>query len=153
MALALLLLAVAPAAADEWGHYANARFGFALDVPPGLAAQGESPSGAGQDFASPTVTLRVLGEAVDAGGFEAAVGQWRGWQEQQGWNVTFQATTPRAAEFSARQGARVLDARAISLCGGTALARLQIEYGVADMARMGALVDRLAQSLRASGRC
>ena len=89
-ALALLVLLLAtPALGDEWGHYANTRFGYEIDVPPGLLARGEAGDGAGQDFTSPTVTLMGTGEAADAAGFEAAVADWRQWEERQGWNVMF----------------------------------------------------------------
>jgi len=150
-ALALLLLMMSPALADDWGHYVNTQYGFEIDVPPGLLARGEAAGG--QDFTSPTVTLMVQGEAVGAAGFEAAVARWRAWEERQGWTIMFQATTPSDAEFSGRRSGWAIEARAISLCNGTALARFQLEYGTADMPRMGAVIERLARSLRATTRC
>ncbi len=153
-ALALLVLLLAtPALGDEWGHYANTRFGYEIDVPPGLLARGEAGDGAGQDFTSPTVTLMVTGEAADAAGFEAAVADWRQWEERQGWNVMFQATTPSEAQFSGRRSGWAIEARAISLCGGRALARYQLEYGTADGPRLRPVIEQLARSFRATGRC
>ncbi len=152
LALTLLLLLLAsPALANEWGHYVNTRYGFEIDVPPGLMARGEAAGG--QDFTSPTVTLMVQGEPVGDAGFETAVADWRQWEERQGWTVMFQATTPSSAQFSGRRNGWAVESRAILLCGGTALARFQLEYGTADGPRMGAVIERLARSLRATGRC
>ena len=47
--LALMLIA-SPALAQFWGHYENARFGYAIDVPPDFVGQGESDNGDGQVF-------------------------------------------------------------------------------------------------------
>lgn len=120
-------------------------------MPPGLLARGEAAGG--QDFTSPTVTLMVQGEAVGEAGFEAAVAAWRQWEERQGWTFMFQATTPSEAQFSGRRSGWAIEARAIRLCGGKALARFQLEYGTADMPRMGAVIERLARSFRATTRC
>ena len=73
--LALLMLMATPAIAAGWGHYTNVRFGYAVDVPPGFAGQGESDNSDGQVFKTPTATLTVFGGNILDGGFEDEVKQ------------------------------------------------------------------------------
>ncbi len=147
----VLMLAMAPALADEWRRYENQRYGYAVDVPPGLLWRGESGSGDGQDFTSPTVTLSLRGEPTPEG-LEAAVRDWREWEAGQGWNVVYEMMTPTRASVSAKRPGWLMEMRAIGLCGD-AMVKLQLEYGTADVAAMQPVIDRLVASFMATRRC
>lgn len=149
--LALLLLLATPACADDWERYENQLYGYTIYIPPGLLWRGEGSNGDGQDFTTPTVTLHVSA-APSPEGFEAAVRDWQEWEAGQGWNIVFQSVTPTAAAFSAKRSGWLLDARAIDLCG-TTWVKVQLEYGVADVAAMGPVIERLASSLMRTRRC
>lgn len=148
LVLALLLLLAAPAMAADWGHYTNVRFGYAIDVPPGFAAQGESDNSDGEVFRAPTATLTVFGGNILDGDFESEVRTRQAFATGDGWAITYQVSTPQKASFSGRKGARILYARMVALCGGTAFAMFTLEYGRADLERFNPVVDRLVFSLR-----
>jgi hypothetical protein len=150
--LALLLALAAPAIADDWSRYENARFAYALDVPPGFAGRGESDNGDGQVFATPTAQLRVHGAHILASNFEHQVKALQRAAVAAGWTITYETTTPRWASYSGTQGGRVFYARAIALCAG-ALAEFSLTYGKADSVAFNPIVERLARSLRPAGTC
>ena len=155
--LALLLMLPLPAmAAEGWGHYTNVRFGYAVDVPPTFVAQGESDSGDGQVFKTPTATLTVYGGNVMEADFEAEVAQSEQFAKDDGWAITYQVSTPQRASWSGKRGARILYGRMIALCGGEQFASFELEYSSVDLKAFNPLVDRLVSSLRAtegSGSC
>ena len=65
------LLVVAAPSPDGWTAYVNERFGYSVEVPPGLVGQGEAQNGDGQEFqdASGQAHLKVWGTlVVDLGG-------------------------------------------------------------------------------------
>jgi hypothetical protein len=154
--LALLMLLPVPAMAAGWGHYTNARYGYAVDVPPAFIAQGESQNGDGQVFKTPTATLTVYGGNILDSGFESEVVQRERYAEQDGWAITYQMSTPQKASFSGKHGARILYARMIPLCGGEQFAIFELEYSSVDLSKFDPIVDRLVASLKAtrgSGSC
>ena len=148
----LIALFATPAFAQDWQQYDNARFGYSIDVPPGFSGQGESENGDGQAFAADGKPIDLLvwgGQALE--GFEAEVAQRMAWDEDEAWNITYQATTPRWASWSAIKGFRILYQRMVLLCDGTSYAAFRVEYSVTDSAEMDPVVERLVQSLR--GNC
>lgn len=146
--LAALLVALAsPALTDSWGHYVNVRFGYAIDIPPGFDGRGEADNGDGQVFSTPTAQLQVFGSSMVEGRFEDDVAARQGASRDAGWAITYQATTPNWASYSATQGARVLYARLIPLCGET-IGVFELTYGTSDLQRFNPVVDRLVQSLK-----
>lgn len=149
--LALLLLLPLPATAAEWSHYTNARFGYAIDVPPGFVAQGEADNGDGQVFRTPTATLTVFGGNVTAADFESEVVERQRYAEQDKWAITYQVSTPQKASWSGKRGARILYARMIALCGGTQFGSFALEYSSIDRKGFDAVVERLVASLQATG--
>jgi hypothetical protein len=151
--LALLLLMPLSAAAAEWGHYSNARFGYGIDVPPGFVEQGEPDNGDGQAFRTPTATLTVFGGNVTEADFESEVAQRQRYAGQDKWVITYQVSTPQAASWSGKRGARILYARMIALCGGTQFGSFALDYSSADRKAFDAVVDRLVASLRPAGGC
>ena len=148
---ALMLLAT-PAAADDWGHYENARYGYAVDVPPGFAAEGESDNGDGQVFSTPTAQLSVFGGYLIDGGFEEEVILHQQTATDAGWAITYQATTPRWASFSGTKGGRIMYERLIPICGD-AVAAFVVTYGKADLDPFNPIVERLVQSLKSASAC
>lgn len=148
--LALLLMVPLPALAAGGGHYFNVRFGFAIDVPDGFVGQGESDNSDGQVFKTPTATLMVYGANVLNGGFEDEVRQQQGADGTDGWNISYQVSTPSNASYSGKRGGRILYARLITLCGGSQFAAFELEYSSVDMAKFDPVVNALVRSFRAT---
>lgn len=139
------------ALAADWSNYVNDRFGVGIDLPPGFAA-GEPPAnGDGLRFSTPTARLAVFGSVVAKGGFEADVTQRKAWAAADGWALTYEATTPGWAVWSGKQGSRILYARAIPLCGGTAIGAFELTYSTIDQQAFDPVVTRLTRSLRDAG--
>lgn len=150
LALVLALFA-RPVAAQEWGHYANERFGVEVDVPPGFQQDEPPANGDGLRFSTPTAELAVFGSFMAAEDFEADVAQQIKYAEDDGWNITYQAVTPGWASWSGRRGSRILYARAVPICGGAAIGAFQLTYMEADLKAFDPVVERLVRSLRDSG--
>ena len=155
-ALVLILIALftAPAFAQGWLHYDNARFGFGIDIPPGFAGQGESDNGDGQTFAiaGKPIELLVWGGHLMEPDFESEVAAAMGYTQEAGWNLTYQASTPRWASFSGTQSGRILYQRLILLCDGQTYAAFRAEYSTRDRTEMDPAVDQMVASLKA-GAC
>ena len=152
LAFVALLLLAGPALSKDWGGYGNARFGYAIDVPPGFTGEGEAENGDGQIFRSDDGTqfMRVYGgNALD--GFEAAVGAAMVRARESGWNLSYESVTPSWASFSGTRNGMVVYARAIALCGGSQFASFELQYPERDLDEMHAVVERLVGSLQASG--
>jgi hypothetical protein len=150
--LAAVVLAVAPAFAADWGHYENARFGYAVDVPPDFSGGGEADNGDGQVFTSKdgTQTLRVYGGNILEADFEAEVGSATKHSEDEGWAISYQRTTPSWASYSGSRQGFVLYVRTISLCEGTQFATFEYQYPKTAIADADPVVDKLVRSLRAT---
>ena len=150
--LLILVLLTTPAFAQDWGHYENGRFGYGIDIPSGFAGDGESDNGDGQSFynAKGAQGLLVWGGHL-LSDFEAEVTSAMDYaQAENGWNIAYQATTPRWASFSGIKGFRTLYQRMVLLCDGTSYAAFRLEYSAADTAEMDQVIDKLVQSLRGS---
>jgi hypothetical protein len=151
----VLCLLPLPALAQVWTHYANARFLYSLDIPPGYEGQGESGNGDGQVFYLPNQRHELLawggllgvtaadlpGEAADRLRADSAAG----------WAITYQAGTPQWAVWSGTRGDLVLYQRMILLCDGASYAAFRLTHPSFDMARGQPLVEGLVRSLRAEG--
>ena len=150
--LIILALMTTPALGQGWDSYGNARFGYSIEIPPGFSGTGESDSGDGQAFAAqgrPSDLLVWGGNLLE--GFESEVAQRMQWDQDEAWNITYQATTPRWASWSAIKGFRIVYQRMVLLCDGTSYAAFRAEYSVTDSAEMDPVVEKLVQSLR--GNC
>ncbi|MET3926494.1 hypothetical protein [Devosia sp. 2618] len=151
--IVIFALFAAPAFAQEWQHYSNARFGYEVDIPPGFDGSGESENGDGQSFYNPDGAkgLLVWGGNL-LGSFEQEVMDRQGYaQSENGVAITYQATTPRWASFSGTGGGQIIYQRMILLCGGTSYAAFRAQYAVRDVAKMDPVIARLVQSLE--GNC
>lgn len=148
----VLALLATPAFAQGWDHYDNNRFGYGLDIPPDYVGQGESDNGDGQEFQRLQGAQRLwvwgglLGVINET--FEDEV-KWRTEQdESDSWNLTYQATTPEWASFSAIKGSRILYQRMVLLCDRGSYAVFRAEYSERDVANMNPVIERLVRSLR-----
>lgn len=149
--LVTLALLFAPSAfAADWSQYINVRYGFATDVPPGFAGEGESDNSDGQIFSTPTAELSVFGANILADDFEAEVLEREASDAADGWNLTYKVSTPTAASWSGQQGSRILYVRAIALCRGTQIGLLQLTYMRADLSTFDPVVERLVRAFRAT---
>lgn len=145
--LILTLLFAAPALADGWSHYTNARYGATADVPPGFSALGpEAPGSKGQTFGNKqrSSLVTIYGESVPGRNFEAFIARLiKDLHDFEGWNVQGKTVTPDWAELNASSGRTMLRVRVVSSCnGGTAaIAKYQ---GAVD----NSLVSHLFASLK-----
>lgn len=147
----IFVLLTGPVFAQGWSGYDNSRFGYSIDIPPGFVGGGESDNGDGQAFAAEgkPIDLLVWGGYV-LEGFEAEIAQRMAWDAEEAWNITYQATTPRWASWSAIKGFRILYQRMVLLCDGSSYAAFRTEYSVTDSAEMDPVIERLVRSLRGS---
>jgi hypothetical protein len=150
-ALLALALLIGPAAGG-WGHYNNARFGFSIDVPPGFAVQGESANGDGNTFTTPTAELRAFAGNIVERDFESEVRGEQGAVTDEGFAITYQATTPQWASFSGKHGGRIVYGRLVAICHDQFMGFV-LEYSAADIAKFNPIVDRLVSSLRGPRSC
>ncbi|MBJ3784840.1 hypothetical protein [Devosia sediminis] len=150
-ALVIAVFFASPALAQYWGHYANERFGYEIDVPPGFEGSGESDNGDGQVFyrLEAEQQLTVWGGHL-LEGFEAEAAQRQDRASQDNWGISYQASTPQWAVFSGQRDHRVLYQRMIALCDGASYAGYALEYNVRDLAATDAVIDGLNRSLAAS---
>ena len=148
--LALSLL-ISPAAGG-WGHYDNARFGFSIDVPPGFVVQGESANGDGNSFKTPTAELRAFAGNIADGDFETKARGEQSAITDEGFAITYQVTTPQAASFSGKHGARIVYGRLVAMCRDRFMGFV-LEYSAADIAKFKPVIDRLVASLKGPKSC
>jgi hypothetical protein len=121
-------------------------------VPAGFYVQDTSENGDGRSFAlagKPTFLVVWGGNLTDD--VEAEVAQRMAWTADDSWNITYQASTPRWASFSAIKGFRILYQRMVLLCDGQSYAAFQVEYSVTDSRTMDPMIETLVPSLR--GNC
>lgn len=151
--LIVFALFAGPAFAQDWVGYDNARFGYSIVIGPGFVGQGESVNGDGQSFYDTRggKDLIVWGgnltepfEAEFAAAMDYAVAE-------NGWNITYQAVTPRWGSFSGVQGSRIVYQRMILLCDGASYAAFRAEYSSVDLTEMDTVIKRMARSLQ--GNC
>lgn len=149
----LFVVLVSSAFAAEWSRYENARFGFAIDIPPNFIGEGEAANGDGEAFraADGSQLLRVYGGNIVEGSFEAAVNAAMGYAAEAGWSLSYERVTPSWASYSGTRNGQILYARAIPLCDGQQFAAFELEYPEADLRAMNPVVERLVGTLRASG--
>lgn len=147
----VLCLAASPALGQFWGHYANARFGYEIDVPPGFVGQAESDNGDGQvfyDLGSEQGLTVWGGHLLDS--FEQEVADRLAYASAENWGISYQASTPQWASFSGQRDHRIFYQRMIALCDGTSYAAFRLEHNIGDLAQMQAVVEGLVRSFRPS---
>lgn len=151
---ALVLLATLgslPALAQYWSHYANARFGYELDIPPDFAGQGESDNGDGQVFLLPNgrQELRVWGGwALD--GVEAEATGRIAADMDAGWTITSQAQSPDWAVWAGTRAGQGAVSRLIALCEADGYAMFRMEFPREQMATVAPVLEGITRSFVAT---
>ena len=100
---------------------------------------------------TPTAKLSIYGSLIVEGDFESTVRQAIEWNKDDGWAITYEASTPSWASWSGKKGSRVLYVRAIRMCDGGIYGAFELEYSEADLRAYDPVVDRLVGSLSDSG--
>lgn len=147
--LLFLTLAVSgSAAAENWTHYDNARFGFSIAIPPAFTPQGESDNDDGQSFAlaGRPALLSAWGGYLMSD-FEDEIASAIEAEAANGWLLGERSTGPRWAIWSAGKGGRILLQRVILLCDGISFAAFRLEYSQADRNLIDPMIDRITPSL------
>jgi hypothetical protein len=151
--IASLFTAIPVLAADSWTPYANPRFDYSAEVPPGFKLTQESDNGDGATFESRDgARLLIFGAFVEAGAFAADTRQRIIWDNQKGWQITYEKVTPGWASYSGEKGADILYSRAVVLCDGSA-AYFQLTYPRKALKAYNRLVGRMVKSLRPATGC
>ncbi len=151
---ALVLLAALgplPALAQYWSHYANARFGYELDIPPDFEGQGESDNGDGQVFLLPNgrQELRVWGGwALD--GVEAEATGRIAADMDAGWAITSQAQSPDWAVWAGTRNGQGFVTRLIALCGSESYAVFRLEFPLPQMGSIAPIAEGITRSFVAT---
>lgn len=149
IAATILALSCLAAAAFEWGHYTNPRFGYSIDVPPEFSAVVEPDNGDGgvstsQDKLS---QLAVWGSNLVTGGLAEDFASRVAEAQSDGWEIGYRRETPEWAVWSGSQQGRLFYAKAIKLCGEQA-AYFLLEYPRARKESFDPIVERLSNSLK-----
>jgi len=158
LVIALLLALISPAEAGGWDHYLNDRFGYSLDIPPDFIGASETDNGDGRVYTSTgkTQKLTVWGgfdNFVEGQGFADEVAGGLAADQQRGWKISYQTSTPGWASYSGSKGPRILYVRLVSACKGEQYAEFQLEYPAADIAKMNPVIDRLVHSFKPGANC
>lgn len=154
-AFVLLFPAAFPAAADnDWHAYANPRFGYILDIPPGFEPQGEADNGDGVSFHANDngATLAVFGSELVDGDFEIDVNDRMASEREDQWRISYSRVTAAWASFSGVRGEEVFYTRAIALCDGSA-AYFRLQYRKSRLTSFDGVISRMAEALRPSEGC
>lgn len=140
-------------AADGWTSYANARFAYHADVPPGFTLTRESDNGDGATFSSTDgARLLIFGSFAEDGAFAADVRQRIAWDRQKGWDITYETVKPGWASYSGTRSSTILYVRGVSLCDNSA-AYFQLEYPRTALKTYKAPIGRMIKSLRPAAGC
>jgi hypothetical protein len=157
-----LFLMTSLAMAAEWNSYANARFGYSVDIPPGFKQFGEKPESAdGLTFRSAAgdAELLVWGANIVDGTFKDEMDKRIQWAKDDGWSVKYVSYDKQAvltwAAFSGVKGKRIFYERALSSCKATQVVMFRIEYPDARKKNYDKIVERIGKSLKAAveGNC
>ena len=154
MLFVLFALVSSSAMAQDWGHYANPRFGFSVDVPPQFELDQSSDNGDGTSYyrAQGAAHLYVWGANMLEPEFTTEVEQAIAYSAgpDEGGTVTYQAITPEWASFSGLKSGQIFYQRMVLLCDRSSWAAFRLEYSIQD-SRMDPVISRLIASLK--GNC
>lgn len=146
--LFVFLSVSAASEADE--RYANARFGYSINVPDGFVATNEGDNGDGRSFYKAQGAQRLLvwgANLLKDFESELSAAQEHALVED-GLKLTYAAATPRWASFSGTTGSRLIYQRMVLLCDGNRYAAFRMEYSQIDVAATNATIEQLVQSLK-----
>jgi hypothetical protein len=146
------LLAIAPtgmARAGDWSNYVNARYAYAIDIPPGFAAIAEAGNGDGGTAQSSDgrAKLSVWGGYMMADSFAAEIAPRIEQDRQEGWNVTYDRHAEDWASWSGSRDIRIFYQRSLLGCEGAAI-HFRLEYDAGQRKAYDPIVARLVKSLQ-----
>ena len=150
--LLLLMLLPAPAFAQSWEPYVNARFGFAVDIPPGFTLVQEAENGDGRTYAKGEAKLLVWANRLTDGTFEDEVIVRRRAYLREGWDIGYDRQEAGWASLSGTLAGSILYYRIVALCDDAA-ASFVLEYPKSMKKEMSPVVGRLVKSLRPAEGC
>lgn len=142
-----LLLLPAAALAAGWEPYANPRFGFAVEIPPGFAMVQEAGNGDGRSYARGAATLAVWGHYLAEGDFKDEVAGRRETYRREGWDISYDRETNGWASLSGTRGNTIFYHRVIRLCDD-AVSSFVLEFPKASKPEYSPIVSKLVKSLR-----
>lgn len=151
MSIAIVGVAfVATVSAAGWTTYVNARFGYAIDIPPGFSAvqEAENSDGGVSQSVDGGAELKVWGAYLSDGDFTSDVAARIRSDTGEGWTISYDRRTAGHASWSGTKGSQILYMRAVKGCDGSA-AYFQLIYARSEMKAYDAIVTRLVKSLRA----
>ncbi|WP_442583102.1 hypothetical protein ACSBOB_14570 [Mesorhizobium sp. ASY16-5R] len=101
MAAVLIVASVLVAGADGWQRYANARFGYAIDIPPGFSevAEADDSDGGTSRPADGSAELAVWGAWLVDTGFSAEIAERMRGDEADGWALSYRRETVFGASW------------------------------------------------------
>lgn len=149
---ATVALSVAGAAtAGDWSRYDNARFAYAIDIPPEFSEVEEAANSDGgvSRSADGTAELRVWGGYLVVGDFKSEVADSIRSDKGEGWDISYDRRTTRSASWSGSKDGRVFYARAMKGCDDAAI-HFRLEYDRSDLESYDEIVGRLVKSLHAA---
>ena len=146
----LALVAMVGAARAEF--YANARYGYYIDIPKIFSvADPEADAGDGRRFhtADKSAEVAVYGGWIVDGGFAEEAKARQNFEIQDGWKLAYVSkSTPTFSNFSGSKDGRIFYAHIISRCGATGYAMYRLEYPATDKANYDAAIKQLNSSLK-----
>jgi hypothetical protein len=132
--------------------YANARYGYYIDVPKIFSVSDpESDSGDGRLFhtADKSAEVAVWGGWILDGGFADEVKSRQNDEVTDGWKLAYASKqSPTISNFSGMKDGLIFYAHIISRCKGTGYAMYRMEYPAADKAKYNAAIQALNSSLK-----
>ncbi|MDE1994947.1 MAG: hypothetical protein KGI75_20765 [Rhizobiaceae bacterium] len=151
---ALLLFSAVPALAGDWWSYDNARFGYAIELPPefGLSNRPDDNDGLTLAPSDQSARLQVFGTHVINGDFTAEAKIRVGLAKDDGWLISYSKSTSRGITFSGTRQDRIVYVRGVALCNGGA-AFFQMDFPKAAMQRFDAVIMRLVRSFHSTEKC
>ena len=118
--LSILAIAacLAAASAAVGLHYVNARYGYAIDLPPGFSAVREAGNGDGgtSRFDDGQAEIAVWGANLLIESLSSDVQSRIQSAQDEGWTIAYKKVTSKQANWSGEKDGRIFYARAILLC-------------------------------------
>ena len=139
------------ASADSWGRYDNARFAYAIDIPPGFSDVSEAENSDGGVSASPDgkAELRAWGAYLVDRDFKSDVADRVQSDSSEGWDISYDRRTAKSASWSGSRRGRVFYGRAMTGCDDAAI-YFRLEYDRSQLKLYDPIVSRLVKSLHAT---
>lgn len=150
--LAALLAATAGAglAAEDWGRYLNARYGYGVDIPPGFSRVREADNGDGgtSRSADGQAELAVWGANLLSDTLPSDAQSRMLRAQEDGWQISYKKFTSQWASWSGERDGRIFYARAIALCYDDQAGYFQLEYPATQREAFDPVVERMVKGFK-----